>query len=259
VCPSVGVVAAVLGWALLEPFFQEGGSSGRVGLANAFLFPLVAGMVSACLAAVNKSAIPTFSGAIAKAAGAFGVVFAGTFLVLVPSQVLFNWFTFAAHFGAGMPRAAGFVATLVGRALVWGIVGAIIGLGTGLVTGQRGKLPNGILSGLLAGLMAGMLFDPLQAIISGTDRPTWISRLVGFIILGGMTGFLTGLMEDSACQGQLLVTSGPRAGTRLVLDAKPCVIGSTAAHDLMLLADPELAKPGALVEKVGLSFELWAL
>jgi hypothetical protein len=259
VCSAAGVVAPVLGWALLEPFFQEGGSTGHVGLANAFLFPLVAGMVSACLAAVNRSAASLSSRAITTAAAAFGMVFAGAYLVLIPSRIVFNWFTFAAHFGAGMPRSAGFSATLAGRALSWGLVGTIIGLGTGLVTGQRGKLLNGILTGLLAGLMAGMLFDPLHALISVTNRSTWLSRLVGFIILGGMTGFLIGLLDDATCKGRLLVTSGPRAGTLLVLDAKPCAIGSTAACDLVIPADLELAQPRAIVQKVGLRFELRAL
>jgi hypothetical protein len=258
VCSAAGVVAPVLGWALLEPFFQEGGSTGHVGLANAFLFPLVAGTVSACLTAVNRTAASLSSRAIITAA-AFGMAFAGTYLVLIPSRIVFNWFTFAAHFGAGMPRSAGFSASLAGRALSWSLVGTIIGLGTGLVTGQRGKILNGILSGLLAGLMAGMLFDPLHALVSATNRSTWISRLVGFIMLGGMTGFLIGLLEDATRKGRLLVTSGPRAGTLLVLDAKPCAIGSTAACDLVFPADPELAQPRALVQKVGLKFELLAL
>lgn len=256
---AAGVVGALLGWALLERFFKDGGSTGRVGLANAFLFPVVAGMVSAFLAAASKSVPPLFSQALAAPAGAFGLVFAGAFLVLIPSQMVFNWFGSAPHLGAGMPRAACFVATVAGRALAWGLVGTIIGLGTGLVTGQRDKLLNGMLSGLLAGLMAGLLFDPLDALVSGTHKSTWICRLAGFIIMGGMTGFFMGLMEDAACKGLLLVTSGPRAGTRLVLNAQPCLIGSTEACDIVLPADPELAQPSALVQKIGLSFELLAL
>ncbi len=256
---AAGIIGALLGWAFLEPFFKEGGSSARVGLANAFLFPVVAGMVSASLAVVNKSVPLPFSRVLAVAAGAFGVVFAGTFLVLIPSQIVFNWFSSATHPGSGMPRAAGFAATLAGRALAWSLVGTIVGLGTGLATGQLGKILNGALSGLLAGLMAGLLFDPLQALISGTDKSTWISRLVGFVALGGMAGFLIGLMEDAARKGLLLVTSGPRAGTRLVLDAKPCRVGSTAAYDIVLPTNADLSESGALVQKIGLSFELWAL
>jgi hypothetical protein len=255
---AVGIIGALLGWALLEPFFQEGGSSGRVGLANAFLFPIVAGLVSASLAAVNKSVPPLFS-QTAAAAGAFGLVFAVAFVLLIPAQIVFNWFSSVPHLGAGMPRATGFSATIAGRALAWSLVGTTIGLGTGLVTGQRGTLVNRMLSGLLAGLVAGVLFDPLQALVSGTVKSTWISRLAGFIILGGMAGLLTGIMEDAARKGLLLVTSGPRAGTRLVLDDQPCLIGSTGTCDLVLPDDLQFAQPSALVQKIGLSFELRAL
>lgn len=255
---TAGAISALLGWALLEPFFQEGGSSGRVGLANAFIFPVVAGVISASLVAVNKSVSRRFSGAIASAAGGFGLVFAGAFLVLVPSQVVFNWFSPTPQPGLGMDQTASFVATLAGRTLAWSLIGTIIGLGTSLVIGKRGTLLNGIMGGLLGGLMAGMLFDPLQVLISGADKSPWISRMVGFIILGGMTGFLIGLMGDASCRGVLLITSGPRAGTRLVLDSKPCLLRSATACDIVLPADLEIGQSGAVVQRIGLSFDLRA-
>jgi hypothetical protein len=57
----------------------------------------------------------------------------------------------------------------------------------------------------------------------------------------------------------LLITSGPRAGTRLVLDSKPCLLGSATACDIVLPADPEIGQLGAVVQRIGLSFELKAL
>ncbi len=256
---TAGAVSALLGWALLEPFFQEGGSSGRVGLANAFIFPVVAGLVSASLVAVNKSVSRHLGGAIASAVGGFGLVFACAFLVLVPSQVVFHWFSPTPQPGPGMDQAARFVATLAGRTLAWSLIGTIIGFGTSLVIGKRGILLNGIMGGLLGGLMAGMLFDPLQVLISGADKSPWISRMVGFIILGGMTGFLIGLMEDASGKGVLLITSGPRAGTRLVLDSRPCLVGSSTVFDVVLPADSEIEQSGAVIQRIGLSFELRAL
>ena len=256
---TAGAISALLGWALLEPFFQEGGSGGRVGLANALIFPVVAGVVSASLVAVNKSGSRRFSGVIASAAGGFGLVFAGAFLALVPSHVVFHWFSPTPQPGPGMGQAASFVATLAGRTLAWCLIGTIIGLGTSLVIGRRGTLLSGIMGGLLGGLMAGMLFDPLQVLISGADKSPWISRMVGFFILGGMTGFLIGLMEDASSRGMLLITSGPRAGTRLVLDSKPCLVGSSTACDIVLPADPEIGQSGAVVQRIGLNFELRAL
>jgi hypothetical protein len=256
---TAGAISALLGWALIEPFFQEGGSSGRVGLANAFIFPVVAGVVSASLVAVNKSGSRQFSGVIASAAGGFGLVFAGAFLALAPSHVVFNWFSPTPQPGPGMGQAASFVATLAGRTLAWSLIGTIIGSGTSLVIGRRGTHLNGIMGGLLGGLIAGMLFDPIQVLLAGADKLPWISRMVGFIILGGMTGFLTGLMEDASGSGMLLITSGPRAGTRLVLDSKPCLVGSSTACDIVLPADPEIGQSGALVQRIGFSFELTAL
>jgi hypothetical protein len=255
---AAGAISALLGWALLEPFFQEGGTGGRVGLANAFIFPVVAGVVSASFVVVNKFVSRRFSWAFASAAGGFGLVFAGAFLVLVPSQVVFSWFSTSLQPGPAMDQTTAFVATLAGRTLAWSLIGTIVGLGTSLVIGNRGSLLNGILGGLLGGLMAGVLFDPLQVLMSGAGKSPWISRMVGFIILGGMTGFLIGLMEDASCRGVLLITSGPCAGTRLVLDSKPCLVGTATACDIVLPADPEFGQSGALVQRIGLSFELKA-
>jgi hypothetical protein len=175
-------ISALLGWRCL--FFSRKEDRAGVGLANAFIFR-VAGVVSASLVAVNKSVSRRFSGVVASAAGGFGLVFAGAFLALVPSQVLFNWFSSTPQPGGpGMDQTASFVATLAGRTLAWSLIGTIIGLGTSLVIGRRGTLLNGIMGGLLGGLMAGMLFDPLQVLISGADKSPWISRMVGFFILG---------------------------------------------------------------------------
>jgi len=251
-----GTIGAFLGWALLEPFFREGGSGGRIGLANAFLFPLVAGTMSASLAAVNKSVSQQFSKALTCAVGGFGVVFAGTFLVMAPSQILFNWITSTAHPGPAMTHTVGFVAALAGRAAAWGLIGMVIGLGTSYVVGKRGLALYGLMGGLTGGLMAGMLFDPIQILVSGADKSSWTSRMVGFTILGGMTGFLTGLMEDAKCGGLLLITSGPCAGTRLVLDGKPCFIGSSRGCDIVLPSVAEFAQLTAVVHKIGFRFEL---
>ena len=256
---AAGAISALLGWALLEPFFQEGGTSGRVGLANAFIFPVIAGVVSASLVVVNKSVSRRFSGAITSAAGSFGLVFAGAFLVLVPSQVVFNWFSPPAT----RPRHGSnhrFRCDSGGQDTGLESYRHYCRLGDKSCDWESWQT-----SGWNIGWPAGWPHG-WRAVRSDSgpyvcaDKSPWISRMAGFIILGGMTGFLIGLMEDASCRGVLLITSGPRAGTRSVLDSKPCLVGSATACDIVLPAAPEIGpSAGAVVQRIGLSFELKAL
>ena len=257
---TAGAISALLGWALLEPFFQEGGTSGARRPRKRLYFSSDRGRGFRISCSSEQICFSTILGGNHVGCRQLRLSFCRRLscacsipgrvqLVQPPPQP-----------GPVMDQTTAFVATLAGRTLAWSLIGTIVGLGTSLVIGNRGRLLDGILGGLLGGLMAGVLFDPIQVLMSGADKSPWISRMAGFIILGGMTGFLIGLMEDASCRGVLLITSGPRAGTRLVLDSKPCLVGSATACDIVLPAAPEIGpSAGAVVQRIGLSFELKAL
>lgn len=191
-----GSAAAFLSWALFEPFFQEGGSVGRVGLANVFMFPASIGAVSAALCAVHGSSWEHRSGKLSAAVAGWAVAFASAFLVFVPVQILFDYFLdFAKAWMALQPGS--FFSVMVGRSFAWGLPAAAAGLGVYVGTQSPRLMVAATVGGLLGGLMAGLLFDPLQ-VVYGTSAGSyqWVSRAVGFVTVGGMVSLCTGVADD---------------------------------------------------------------
>lgn len=250
--------AAFVGWAVCEPFFQDGGSAARVGVANAFLCPTVLGLISGAFVFVDSARWRDATESLLLALSGFGVVFAASFVLTVPSQMAFSWFSGTAHAVSGFDRESEIVSILVGRAISWGIFSAGI-MGALFVIRGRGIALAAVAGSLVSGIVSGMLFDPVQMLASGhgTDL-TWLSRMICFAILGGMTGFFLGAAQNLSGTGLLLITTGPLAGHRLVLDSVPCTIGASPDCDF-IVPSAGLTRFSAVIQKAGFGFRLHAL
>jgi hypothetical protein len=252
-----GVLGGLLGWALIEPFFHERGCIGRWGMGNAFFFPVVAGMISGALLFADSLPRERFSSAVSLGAAGFGLAFALEFIALGPSHLVFAWLHPVGEF---RPDPAGwwdFWLAMIARCLAWGGLGAVVGLGPGFVTGNWRKYSGAAMGGLLGGLIAGLSFDPLQVWIrSGNGGSAWASRVAGFVMIGGMAGFVTGVVADITMKCRVVILSGTFAGKHFVLDAGPCLIGSSP-HCRVVLQEESTAEPiHAVIQKVGFGFEI---
>jgi hypothetical protein len=249
-----GVAGALLCWALFEPFFQDGGAHAAVGIANILIFPAVVGTVAAVLCAAHGMTGRPRDSLLATAAAGFGVAFACAFLVLIPTQILFDRFEALMSTGTGSCRGS-LAFVMLGRSLAWGFTASSVGLGVYAGTRRPRLLVAGLSGGLVGGLMAGFLFDPIQAVCSSpTSTCAWISRLTGFAVTAGMVSWFTGIAEDLADRRYVLVTSGPCAGNRFTVDSGPCLIECVSGK-IAMTEHLGANSPCAVIQKNGFAYE----
>lgn len=255
--PAAAVLGSILGWMALEFCIQEGVTDARCNLANTFLGCLSLGASTGMVSAAEDFVRGRFDRAATLGAAGFGVAFVTAFLLLVPSQIVFETFVPDSAHSVTKALSGFFPQLLVGRSLSWGVLGLAVGIGAGTAFQRMDRLLYGAVGGLCGGLVAGLLFDPLVLLlhISGLDL-TWPGRVVGFSIVGGMSAFFMAIANRAERPAGLFITSGPDAGKRFLLGSGPCYLGSSPEHDAAFSEAPTTQSTDAVLAKVGFSFVL---
>ena len=179
------------------------------------------------------------NGSVGLAAGLVGSVFVGCIIDSVYQAL-----------GGGVAQHQG--QQLLARTVTWGILGAFLSVGPGIVLRNAKRLGIGIAGGLIGGVLGGALFDPLHQLTGYVG----VSRFVGLLAIGGLTGAATGLLEQAVKTGWLQVTQGLIAGKQFVLYRPVTTIGSSPECDIYLFKDPQIAPQHATVELIPGGFEL---
>ena len=65
----------------------------------------------------------------------------------------------------------GFLTQVTGRGLAWRLAGAAMGLGQGIALRSGRLFLYGLLGGLIGGLLGGLLFDPIDLLLLGSNKP----------------------------------------------------------------------------------------
>jgi hypothetical protein len=153
----------------------------------------------------------------------------------------------------------GFVIQVFGRSLAWCLAGVAMGLGQGIALRSQRLLIYGLLGGVIGGLLGGLLFDPIDLILLGSDKPSamW-SRLVGLAVIGAAVGAMIGIVELLARDAWLRMTQGPLTGKEFLLFKDVMNIGSSSRSDLYLFNDPQVAADHAIIRAVGDECEIEA-
>ena len=115
---------------------------------------------------------------------------------------------------------------------------------------------NGLLGGVLGGLLGGMLFDPISMIFPPTNGEAWLSRCIGFTIIGLMVGLFVGMVEQWTKSAWLLMRAGPLAGKQFVIFRNPTVLGSSPKAEVYLFKDEAIEPRHALIHDLGGRFEI---
>lgn len=252
-----GVVGSVIGWALVEPWFREGGCAGRWGMGNAFFFPVVAGMICAALVFAESWPRGRQTSAASLACAGFGAGFGLGFLLQIPAHMLFAWLRPLADYSLQPGDTGDWWLALTARCLAWGGLGITAGLAAGIVTGNWRVCGPAVMGGLFGGLVAGFSFNAIQFWLHpAASGSAWASRVTGFAMMGGMAGLGMGVASDMVRQGRLVVLSGCPIGTQVLLDAAPCLIGTSRECSVVLPEDHIIFPVHAVIEKVGFGFEI---
>ncbi len=153
--------------------------------------------------------------------------------------------------------AFGFFVQMSGRALAWCLAGMGMGLGQGLALRSKRLLLYGFVGGTVGGLIGGLLFDPIDLLLLGTDKPSaHVSRFIGFTVTGAIVGAMIGVVERLARDAWLRMVEGPLAGKEFLLFRDTMWLGASPRSQIYLFNDPDVASEHAVLRTVGDHYEI---
>lgn len=226
------------------------------------IFSIVAGMIGLFLGAAEGLVCRLPRRALLGGGVGLVVGLVGGLVCSIVASVIYGPITqYAMSQGGGAGLTAlGFALQVGGRSIAWALAGMAMGLGQGIALRSKRLAIYGFLGGVIGGLLGGLLFDPIDVILLGSDKPSaeW-SRLVGFTVIGISVGGLIGVVELLARDAWLRMTQGPLTGKEFLLFKDVMKIGSSPRSDLYLFNDPLVAEQHAVLRTVGDDAEIESL
>ncbi|HEX9048617.1 MAG TPA: FHA domain-containing protein [Verrucomicrobiae bacterium] len=234
----------------------------RKSTAGMLLFPLVAGFIGLFIGAADGLVCRLPRRALLSGAVGLLVGFVGGFVFSLGAGIIYSPLT---HLAMKMSEtsdglsATGFVIQIIGRSIAWCMAGAAMGLGQGIALRSKRLLLYGFLGGIVGGLLGGLLFDPIDLVVLGQDKPSamW-SRLIGFAVIGLSVGVMIGVVELLARDAWLRMTQGPLTGKEFLIFKDVMNVGSSPRSDIYLFNDPLVAEQHAMIRAVGDECEIEA-
>ncbi|MBI1787944.1 MAG: FHA domain-containing protein [Acidobacteria bacterium] len=237
-----GVIGAVLGWAICEPRFADGGVP---TWANHIMFPLM--LVLTCAAFGIAESVVERSPRKAAVRGllSLGIGAVLGFVFYFIANIIFTiGLSILSESGGLSVSSPGLWIT---RGIAWMGFGVAGGVVYGIV-GQSGKkCLYGIAGGVLGAGLGGLVFDPISLATGGAGA----SRAVGMALFGAATGISMGLVESALKDRWVYVSAGPLAGKQFILYKPLTTIGSNQSCDIYLFKDPTVRPQHAVIELRG--------
>lgn len=234
----------------------------RKSAAGMLLFPLVAGFIGLFVGGVDGIVCRLPRRALLCGAVGLLVGIVGGFIFSLVADIIYLPLNHMAmklsEEGSGM-SPMGFVIQVIGRSLAWCLAGAAMGLGQGIALRSKRLLIYGLLGGVVGGLLGGLLFDPIDVILLGPDKPSaaW-SRLIGFAVIGLSVGGMIGIVELLARDAWLRMTQGSLTGKEFLIFKDVMNVGSSPRSDIYLFNDPQVAGQHAIIRAIGDECEIEA-
>jgi hypothetical protein len=234
----------------------------RTNAASLLLFSLVAGMVGLFIGAADGVICRLPRRAVLCGIIGLLVGLVGGFVSNIAASVAYaplNQLAMRQMSETGSLLTFGFVVQVIGRAVAWSLAGMAMGLGQGIALRSKRLLIYGLLGGTIGGLLGGLLFDPIDILVLGPDKPSahW-SRFVGFTVVGAVVGAMIGIVELLARDAWLRMTQGPLTGKEFLVFKDVMKIGSSPRSDIYLFNDSLVAADHATLRAVGDECEIEA-
>jgi len=270
-----GALGAFLGWAIVEPFMSDspgsvGGQGLFAGLGQLLMWPIIAGLGGLFVGAVEGVSGRNWSRALLGGAIGLGVGFGGALVLNFVAGVIYA--LAGALVGVvGSPQKhfidqnhyyytpddcnkLGYVVWTIGRAVAWAPMGLAFGVGPAIAMRSKKLAFNGIVGGLMGAFAGGLFFNPLASIFSHGDA--WVSRCIGFTVIGLGAGAMIGLVENLAKTAWLHVQAGALAGKQFILYKNPTVLGSSPKCEIYLFKDAAIEPKHAAIHAYGNRHEI---
>jgi hypothetical protein len=132
-----------------------------------------------------------------------------------------------------------------------------MGLGQGTALRSPRLLLYGFLGGAIGGLLGGLVFDPIDLILLGADKPSahW-SRLAGIAAIGLCVGLMIGVVELLARDAWLQMQRGPLAGKEFLIFKDLVTLGASPRSDIYLFNDKAIAEKHAVIRAASDQYEI---
>jgi hypothetical protein len=219
------------------------------------MFPLVAGLIGLFIGSADGLVCRLPRRALLCGAVGLVVGMVGGFLSSLLANIIYTPLSELARSLAeagGSMTAVAFAIQVVGRSMAWCLAGSAMGLAQGIALRSKRLLIYGLLGGIVGGLLGGLLFDPIDLILLGPDKPSaaW-SRLIGFAVIGLSVGGMIGVVELLARDAWLRMTQGPLTGKEFLIFKDVMKVGCSPRSDIYLFNDPLVAEHHAILRAIG--------
>jgi hypothetical protein len=239
---AAGLLGALTGWAIGEPFFRDDGGH---TWTDRLLIPLVVAFM--CLGLGVAESIVERSSQKALWRGLLSLVLGvvgGVVFDFIANVIFLIVVGIVAEMGVQTYKNPAF---WVARGVAWMVFGVAGGIIYGLVDRSAKKIRYGILGGIIGAGLGGMVFDPISMATSRGGP----SRAAGFALLGLATGVAMGIVESALKDRWLYVASGPLAGKQFILYKPVTAVGSSQQCDIYLFKDTSIQPQHASIELRG--------
>ncbi len=241
-----GLLGSLMGWAIGEPFFHEGGArSTRDIIFVALTIPLVLTFLCLGLSVAESIVERSVSKALQKGGLSLPVGMAFSVVSMIAGGIVYKiCLGICVAFGIESYRNPTW---WISRGIAWMIFAAAAGVVYGLVDRSFKKGRYGVLGAMIGGGLGGTLFDPIS-FLTKSGGP---SRAIGFGLIGLATGVAIGIVESALKDRWMYVASGPLAGKQFILYKPVTVLGSSQQNDIYLFKDPSILPQHATIELRG--------
>jgi hypothetical protein len=235
----------------------------RSTAAAMLLFPVVAALVGLAIGAIDGLICRLPPRALLSGGVGLLIGFIGGFVSHILAGLVYTPLNKLAmgHLETDTGDITGFgmFVQMIGRGTAWMLAGVAMGLGQGIALRSKRLLLYGLIGGVVGGLLGGLLFDPLDLLLLGRDKPSahW-ARFAGIAIIGACVGAMIGVVELLARDAWLRMTQGPLAGKEFLIFKDLLKVGSSPRSDIYLFNDPAVAAHHATIRALGEECEIEA-
>ena len=244
-----GTLGALAGWGIAEPAFVDGPGH---HWGNLVAIPLIITLM--CIGFGVSESIVERSARKALLRGALALplgILMGFIFDMMAGTLYSMLLRIVFEAGAQTNKNP---AVWIARGLAWMVFGAAGGVVYGIIGQSTKKGTYGVLGGAIGAGLGGVLFDP----ISMATHVGWVSRAVGFALVGLATGVGMSLVESALKDRWLYVVAGPLAGKQFILYKSETSIGSRQESDIYLFKDPNILPRHAVISISGARVSLHA-
>jgi hypothetical protein len=245
-----GFLGAIIGWAICEPAFIDGGKVQHWG--NIVMVPTILMLMCIGFGVAESIVERSLQKAVLRGVLALPLGLVLGFVFYFMANMLYN-VALGICYEAGAQSYRN-PAVWLARGIAWMVFGAAGGVVYGIVGQSSKKGYYGVLGGLIGAGIGGVIFDPIAMLTKGAS----LSRCVGFALVGLATGVAMGLVESALKDRWLYVVSGPLAGKQFILYKSETNIGSRQESDIYLFKDPNILSQHAQIQITGARVQLRA-